>query len=1288
MLSEEKHPMLRSNPVPIRLATILSILVTLAWAGGVRADACSDDLSCTFNSCRTPASPAPSTLWGELQPAEGFIPAERDTTDFQGFQTYNAERPYWMAIDVEDGYVFTAINSGFEIWDARSSPASPVLRSQRDGRAGQFLQFPANPEFKFPIQDIDVPNGDSNVMALVGAATTGLSIWNTTDKSSPRQLYQDYGEKKDGLAVYAVTIGSRQLAFMASETAGLLAYDITKAKSLTGPCAEQSPGGQCTGVYLGKVGGRSSVSYVTGAGNFVAISSGVSPRGIEIYDASQPFPTLVASGLTNEIVYGMAMWQEGGTIYLATRGAAGQQLNIYDVSCLTSGACSSIGSPISSVPTPDPANVRYYVTFSRSGATPFLYLGSDRTCLGSERREWLFDVSSPFAPRDVSPQDAIHNGVVTRYWNWYYRGTATGFNNVGPRKARFIGDHLYRAAFAIFDIHRRGGGAALPNFTWSPTEIYPGTPVSFIDQSSGSPTSWSWSFPGGNPSSSTARNPSGVVYADAGTKNVSLQVCNGQGCNSVTRNVEVRSPAASVSSVTVSPTVVDVCGTVVATANGVSGQAPLAISWAIRDSGGTVVASCSTNPCAWSPGAAASSGSYTATVTVTNSFNPGGASASAGFTVTNNPLSFITPAPTADPFTGTTVKFRSQTTGATEWAWDFDDDNNAATIVFGPYSSDAVNGPSPTHTYTTTGQKSVRVRIRNCFGQTLDSNALVINVTGSAPLTAGFQAQVCLFGICNAVVNQPVTFTDYSTGSPERWNYHWTNTGSSEAGCVFSGLGSTSPQTTNTFTTAGTFRPCLRVTRGSTSDIYVHPPITVAPPGGTPTIAIVGPSGGQAGETLTFSATAQNCTPSSTGWTWTTDGGVGTSTSSSINVTWNTTGTKTIAATNSACGSASGTRSVSISTSGAGALVASFTYAPSTVFTGQTVTFNASSSLGSPTAYTWQWGDGTPSTDGLIVTHSFQNAGTYPVKLIVARPGQGAGCSFGFCYAEKTTEVVVQPAVTGSCVSDPTSLCLGSNRFKIEVDWTTPDGMSGTGKPVPITDDTGYFWFFDVKNVEVVVKTLDGCGVNGNFWVFAAGLTDVATEMTVTDTVTGEVNTYSNPQKTAFLPVQDTSAYSCVSAKTVAFEGLSTDDGGWIEIEEGEAPPAGRRYVVSGKLSPLPEATCEPTNTAMCLNKGRFRVEATWRTSDGRSGSGQGIPLTEDTGYFWFFNSANVEIVLKVLDGCEINNRYWVFAGGLTDVEVSIRVSDVLAGSYRTYVNPQGVAFAPIQDTSFLPFCP
>jgi hypothetical protein len=116
-------------------------------------------------------------------------------------------------------------------------------------------------------------------------------------------------------------------------------------------------------------------------------------------------------------------------------------------------------------------------------------------------------------------------------------------------------------------------------------------------------------------------------------------------------------------------------------------------------------------------------------------------------------------------------------------------------------------------------------------------------------------------------------------------------------------------------------------------------------------------------------------------------------------------------------------------------------------------------------------------------------------------------------------------------------------------------------------------------------------------------------------------------------------------------------------------------------------SACEPDAETLCLQDGRFRVTASFDTASAPSGHAQTVPLTSDTGYLWFFDETNVEVVVKVLDGCAVNGRYWVFAAGLTDVEVELRVEDTTTGEQWTTSSPQGVAFEPIQDTSAFDTC-
>jgi hypothetical protein len=121
----------------------------------------------------------------------------------------------------------------------------------------------------------------------------------------------------------------------------------------------------------------------------------------------------------------------------------------------------------------------------------------------------------------------------------------------------------------------------------------------------------------------------------------------------------------------------------------------------------------------------------------------------------------------------------------------------------------------------------------------------------------------------------------------------------------------------------------------------------------------------------------------------------------------------------------------------------------------------------------------------------------------------------------------------------------------------------------------------------------------------------------------------------------------------------------------------------------LQSFTCMTTDQTVCLFGGRFQVSARFSTANGgAAGNAHMVQLTDDSAYMWFFSSDNVEVVVKVLNGCALNGRYWFFAGGLTNVDVLITVTDSQTGAVKEAHNPQGTAFQPIQDTSALSVCP
>jgi hypothetical protein len=118
-------------------------------------------------------------------------------------------------------------------------------------------------------------------------------------------------------------------------------------------------------------------------------------------------------------------------------------------------------------------------------------------------------------------------------------------------------------------------------------------------------------------------------------------------------------------------------------------------------------------------------------------------------------------------------------------------------------------------------------------------------------------------------------------------------------------------------------------------------------------------------------------------------------------------------------------------------------------------------------------------------------------------------------------------------------------------------------------------------------------------------------------------------------------------------------------------------------------APCVPNSTTLCLVGNRFRVEVVWRIPTGQTGVGTVASCgTSDSGLFWFFGPTNWEMLVKIINGCGLNNRYWVFMAATTDVEFTLRVTDSVTGAVQQYFNPLGRLAPPLADTSAFATCP
>jgi PKD repeat protein len=355
-----------------------------------------------------------------------------------------------------------------------------------------------------------------------------------------------------------------------------------------------------------------------------------------------------------------------------------------------------------------------------------------------------------------------------------------------------------------------------------------------------------------------------------------------------------------------------------------------------------------------------------------------------------------------------------------------------------------------------------------------------------------------------------------------------------------------------------------------------------------------------------------------------------------------------------------------------------------------TVAFRAISDIYMPEFY-WRFGDGATS-DERDPVHVYADAGDYPVSLRVTD-------TYGtYCYA--TTEIGVSQ---GSCTYSisPTSISVGATGGTGSTSVTAPAGCSWSA-------NTSQSWIHITSGSTGSGNGTVSFSVDGNGGTTSRSGTIQVAGKTFTVNQDGVVlcSLSISPTSRSFgsaggdgtISVATTSGCSWVVTTNVSWisitGGGSGSGNGMVYYNVSSNPSSSYRtgtisigaetFTVSQSGAGGP---CVATSTAMCLSNNRFQVSARWETQQGDSGDAQVVKLTNDTGYLWFFNESNVEVVLKVLNGCGLNNNYWVFAGGLTNVWVELSVVDTTTGQFWTRVNPQQTAFQPIQDTSAFATC-
>jgi len=243
--------------------------------------------------------------------------------------------------------------------------------------------------------------------------------------------------------------------------------------------------------------------------------------------------------------------------------------------------------------------------------------------------------------------------------------------------------------------------------------------------------------------------------------------------------------------------------------------------------------------------------------------------------------------------------------------------------------------------------------------------------------------------------------------------------------------------------------------------------------------------------------------------------------------------------------------------------VASFDFSPPAPLMGETVQFIDTSS-GSPTAWLWDLGD--PDSGG-----ADQSAQRNPMHVFAAPGGHSVSlrASNGLGSSETSRLVFVRSPST--CPSTATILPISAgHQFCVSLsarDQRT--GRTGLGDPFPQNDLFGYFALPALTNnpgnPEVFVKILDGRPVNGHFWVFYNGLTDLEYTLTVEDFSNGSFKTYHKDPGSA-----------CGGFDTLAFSDLGAASAGQRESRAASGTVAGglpqaAALCTGGPGNPVPE---------------------------------------------------------------------------------------------------------------------
>ena len=574
-------------------------------------------------------------------------------------------------------------------------------------------------------------------------------------------------------------------------------------------------------------------------------------------------------------------------------------------------------------------------------------------------------------------------------------------------------------------------------FTADNTTVEAGATVNFTDQSTMMPTSWSWTFDGGTPATSTQQNPS-VVYETPGTYSVSLTVTNAQGTDTETKTGYITVTRASEVIVEWNfPTT-----SADATADGgITANLTKTLTVGGGVNNPTYNTNGATTKCANASGWRQGNGSKYWTVNFTTQgyqnikfWSKQSGSSTNGASPKNFKVQYSLNNTQWTDVTGATVTCAANWTSGVLDGISLPaacDNQQNVYLRWIMTSNNAING--------TVGRTS------SSYIDDIVVKGVYMAVAPEAEFTAN-ATSVC--------AGATVTFTDQSANDPTSWAWNFGD-----------GNTSTDQNPTHTYATAGTYTVTLVATNDFGNDTEAKTNyITV---NAVPTVSASNAGPYCAGETAELSATVSGATIYA--WSGPSSYTASTQNVSIANATANNSGTYTITVTNAASCAATASTTLTVNAKPTMTLSNGGPYCE-----GATITLTANGNGG--TAYSWSGPDGFTSTtqNPTIANADADNAGTYTATLT----NTTTGCSISASTVVAVNALPTLNASNSGPYCEGATITLSANGSGGTVyAWTGPNGFtSNVANPTIANSTTNHAGTYNV----LLTNPTTGCSAEAS----------------------------------------------------------------------------------------------------------------------------------------------------------------------------------------------------------------